>query len=123
MSTLYLILALAIAILAVIFALQNTAAVTLSLFVWQVSGSLSLVVLVTLVIGVLIGWLFATPSLIKSTFQGSDQRKRISELEKEVEKFKTSVETLQGRVKELEAEQSARQSVAADTSIATSSES
>lgn len=107
MSTLYLILALAIAVLAVIFALQNTAAVTLSLFVWQVSGSLSLVVLVTLVIGVLIGWLFATPSLIKSTFQGSGQRKRISELEKEVEKFKTSVETLQARVKELEAEQAA----------------
>lgn len=107
MSTLYLILALAIAVLAVIFALQNTAAVTLSLFVWQVSGSLSLVVLVTLVIGVLIGWLFATPSLLKRTFQSSGQRKRISELEKEVEKFKTSVESLQSRVKELEAEQAA----------------
>lgn len=112
MSTLYLILALVIAIIAVIFALQNTAAVTISFFAWEVGGSLSLVVLVTLVIGVLVGWLFVAPSLVKNSLQGSGQRKRITELEKEVEKFKTSVETLQDKVKELEAERAARQAPA-----------
>ncbi len=112
MSTLYLVLALVIAIIAVIFALQNTAAVTISFFAWEVGGSLSLVVLVTLVIGVLVGWLFVAPSLVKNSLQGSSQRKRITELEKEVEKFKASVETLQGKVKELEAERAARQAPA-----------
>lgn len=109
MSTIYLVLALVIAIIAVIFALQNTAAVTITFFAWEVGGSLSLVVLVTLVIGVLVGWLFVAPSLVKNSLQGSGQRKRIGELEKEVEKFKGSVETLQGKVKELEAERAARQ--------------
>lgn len=109
MSTLYLVLALVIAIIAVIFALQNTAAVTISFFAWEVGGSLSLVVLVTLVIGVLVGWLFVAPSLVKHSFQGSGQRKRIGELEKEVEKFKANVESLMGKIKELEAERAARQ--------------
>ncbi len=118
MSTLYLILALVIAIIAVIFALQNTAAVTISFFAWEVGGSLSLVVLVTLVIGVLVGWLFVAPSLVKNSLQGSGQRKRITELEKEVEKFKTSVETLQGKVKELEAERAVRQAPAPTPSLA-----
>lgn len=112
MSTLYLVLALVIAIIAVIFALQNTAAVTISFFAWEVGGSLSLVVLVTLVIGVLVGWLFVAPSLVKNSLQGSSQRKRIGELEKEVEKFKASVGTLQDKVKELEAERAARQAPA-----------
>jgi uncharacterized integral membrane protein len=78
MSTLYLVLALVIAIIAVIFALQNTAAVTISFFAWEVGGSLSLVVLV---IGVLVGWLFMAPSLLKNSLQGSGQRKRITALE------------------------------------------
>lgn len=108
MSTVYLILALAIAILAVIFALQNTAAVTISFFAWEVSGSLSLVTLVTLVIGVLVGWLFVAPSLVKNSFQGSGQRKRITALEKEASDYKASLEKLQGQVKTLESELAAR---------------
>lgn len=112
MATVYLILALVIAIIAVVFSLQNTATITISFIVWEVTGSLSLVLLVTLAIGVLVGWLFVAPSLVKHSFQGSGQRKRITELEKEVEKFKASVETLQGKVKELEAERAARQAPA-----------
>ncbi|GAB4493759.1 MAG: hypothetical protein Fur0016_30170 [Anaerolineales bacterium] len=107
MSTLYLVLALVIAIIAVIFALQNTAAVTISFFAWEIGGSLSLVVLVTLVIGVLVGWLFAAPSLVKNRFQGSSQRKRISALEKEVNEYKASLEKLESQVKTLQAELSA----------------
>ncbi len=108
MSTVYLVLALVIAVIAVIFALQNTAAVTLSFFAWKVSGSLSLVVLITLILGVLVGWLFVSPSLVKSSLQGSGQRKRILTLEKEVSEYKTSLEKLQGQVKALEAELAAR---------------
>ncbi|PWH11819.1 MAG: DUF1049 domain-containing protein [Anaerolineae bacterium] len=104
MATLYLILALLIAIVAVIFALQNTAAITISFFFWQVSGSLALVVLVTLVLGVLVGWLFVAPSLVKGSLQGSSQRKRIAALEKEVTEYKVSVEKLQGQIKTLEGE-------------------
>lgn len=113
MATIYLILALVLAIIAVIFALQNTAAVTISFFAWEAGGSLSLVVLVTLVIGVLVGWLFVTPSLIKGSFQGSSQRKRIAALEKEVSEYKASLEKLQTQVKTLQAELTAARNMPA----------
>ncbi len=113
MATIYLILALMIAIIAVIFALQNTAAITISFFLWEVSGSLALVVLVTLVFGVLVGWLFAAPSLVKGSFQGSNQRKRITALEKEISDYKINLEKLQGQVKLLEAELTAARAASA----------
>jgi lipopolysaccharide assembly protein A len=94
MATVYLILALVIAIIAVIFALQNTAIITIGFFVWKVTGSLSLVLLVTLAIGVLIGLLFLAPSAVKSSFQVSGHRKRITSLEKELADHKATVQRL-----------------------------
>lgn len=70
MATVYLILALVIAIIAVIFALQNTA------------------------IGVVIGFLFLAPSVVKSSFQVSGHRKRITLLEKELAEHKAKVQRL-----------------------------
>lgn len=81
MATLYLILALVISIVAVIFALQNSMLVTISFFAWKISGSLSLVLLVTLFIGVLVGLLVLAPSLFRNTLMVSSQRKRINALE------------------------------------------
>ena len=96
MAILYLILALAIAAVAVIFAWQNSAVVTIAFFSWNVKDApLSLVLLATLVIGILIGWLFAAPSLVKHTFRSSGQRKRLSALEKELEDHKTKISELQ----------------------------
>jgi uncharacterized integral membrane protein len=86
-----LILALLIAVVAVIFALQNTVTVTIAFFTWEATGSLSLVLLVTLLIGILIGWLFAAPSLLKHTFRASGQRRRIGLLELELEEHKTKL--------------------------------
>jgi len=94
MATVYLILALAIAIIAVIFALQNTAVVTIAFLLWKVTGSLSLILLVTLAIGVLIGVLFLLPSAIKTTLQASGQRKQLGALEKELAESKTQVQRL-----------------------------
>jgi uncharacterized integral membrane protein len=95
MAIVYLILALLIAVIAVIFALQNTMTVTIAFFTWEATGSLSLVLLVTLLIGILIGWLFAAPSLVKHTFRASGNRKRIGALEKELEDHKAKLSELQ----------------------------
>jgi uncharacterized integral membrane protein len=91
MAIVYLILALLIAVVAVIFALQNTATVTIAFFTFKATGSLSLVLLVTILIGILIGWLFAAPSLVKHTFRASGQRKRIGALEKELDDHKVKL--------------------------------
>ena len=56
-----LILALAFAIVAVIFALQNTAVVTVTFFSLSFEGSLALVILVVVAVGILIGVLVMAP--------------------------------------------------------------
>ncbi|NTW54084.1 MAG: LapA family protein [Chlorobaculum sp.] len=84
-----------IAGLAVVFALQNSMLVTISFFQWTVTGSLSLVLLATLAIGVLIGLLVLAPTLLRKTFKSSSQRKRIDALESEVSQHKAKVAELQ----------------------------
>jgi putative membrane protein len=95
MAIFYLIVALLIAVVAVIFALQNTLLITISFFAWKVTGSLSLILLVTLAIGVVIGLLVLAPSAIKNTIQVSGHRKRIGTLEKELDEHKAKVAELE----------------------------
>jgi putative membrane protein len=76
-----LILALAIAIVAVIFALQNTAIVTVTFFSVSFEGSLALVILVAVAVGILIGALVMTPGSIKNRLANVRSRKKISSLE------------------------------------------
>ena len=95
MATLYLIVALVIAVIAVVFALQNSLTVTITFFVWKVTGSLSLVLLITLAIGAVIGMLVLAPSAIKNSLAVSGHRKRIGALEKELDEHKAKVAELQ----------------------------
>jgi uncharacterized membrane protein YciS (DUF1049 family) len=76
-----LILALVIAILAVFFALENTAMVTVSFFGYAVSGSLALFILVALGIGLLLGVLIMAPGRIKSGLSNRRSAKKINSLE------------------------------------------
>jgi uncharacterized integral membrane protein len=95
MVILTLILGFAIAIVAVIFALQNTATVEVAFFTLHVTGSLALVVLVTLAAGILIGILVMTPSLIKRSISISSHRKKIKGLEKLLDEHKTKLEEIE----------------------------
>ena len=95
MATVYLIFALVISVIAVVFALQNTMVITISFLAWKVTGSLSLVLLITLAIGAVVGLLVLAPSTIKNTLAVSGHRKRIGALEKELDEHKTKVAELQ----------------------------
>ena len=95
MATVYLIIAFVIAVLAVIFALQNSMTVTISFLAWEVTGSLSLVLLITLAIGALIGLLFLAPSVIKNSISASNGRKRVGALEKELDEKKIKIAELE----------------------------
>ncbi len=83
-----LILALLFAIPAVIFAVQNTMTVPVVFFTWKIEGSLALVVLIALAVGVLIGLLVMTPAVVKRSISLSGQRKKIAGLEKELDDHK-----------------------------------
>jgi len=82
---------------AVIFALQNTAIVAVSLAAWQVEGSLALVLLVTLGLGVLIAGLISSPAMISRQWATVRLRRQVVELEQDVIK-------LQKRITELNTE-------------------
>ena len=96
MAVVYLILALLIAVVAIIFAWQNSIVVTIAFFSWKIEEApLSLVLIATLLIGIVVGWLFAAPSLVKHTFRASGQRKRIGALEKELDDHKAKLGEMQ----------------------------
>lgn len=83
MKTAYTVLVLLVAIVAVVFALQNSAAITIMLLGWSLSGSLSLFLIVTLAIGFLLGILSMAGALFKRGRLVSGLKRQIASLEKE----------------------------------------
>lgn len=98
----FLILALIIAIFAVIFALQNLAAVTITFLGWSVHASLALVLLVALAVGVVISLLVSLPGSVRGKWSASGQKKRLTALETERDSYKQRAETAEKDVKDLE---------------------
>jgi GGDEF domain-containing protein len=77
---LYVISALVIAFLAILFALQNTNLVTIQLFIWEYRQSLALILLGTLAIGVLIGILISFPAILRRNFKAARIQKQADHL-------------------------------------------
>jgi lipopolysaccharide assembly protein A len=94
---LFLIVGIVFAIGAVMFALQNNAAVTVVFAIWRFDSTLAVVLLVALALGVLISALVSTPSVIKWQWAGTRLRRQVASLEDD----KASLER---RVRELESE-------------------
>ena len=78
---LMLILGVVFAIGAVVFALQNNVAVVVSIALWQFEGSLALVLLVALGLGVLIAGLLSSPTVIRGQWTASRLRHQVAALE------------------------------------------
>jgi putative membrane protein len=81
---LMLVLGIVFSIGAVVFALQNDVAVTVNLIVWQFEGSLALVLLVALGVGVLIMGLLSSPAVIRGQWTTLRLRHQIVDLEREL---------------------------------------
>jgi lipopolysaccharide assembly protein A len=77
----FLFFALVIAVLAVIFAVQNNDPTTVSFAVWKYNGSLALVLLVAVAAGSLISFFVSLPSNLRTRWTIRQQRKKITELE------------------------------------------
>lgn len=86
-----LVLALAFAILAVIFALENAVMVTMSFFGREVEGSLALFILLAVGLGIVIGMLVMVPSTIKHSLELRNNRKKIDGLEKSLDEQKAQI--------------------------------
>ncbi len=80
-----LITAIVIAIIAIIFALQNNILVTVRLIFWDLPyANLALVLVLTIIMGIVIGLLFLAPGIYKRNQTISAQKKRIAELERDI---------------------------------------
>ena len=79
----FLIAALAIAILTVIFALQNTIPVLVTFMFWKFEGSMALVLMLTFALGVLVSLMVSTPAMLKRRSANSTQKNKIQEPESE----------------------------------------
>jgi len=78
---LQLIVAIIVAILAVVFALQNAVPITVSFLTWRFESSLALVLLITLALGILMSLLVSVPSMVKTRKMISSQKKKIRDLD------------------------------------------
>ena len=76
-----LIISLAMAILAVVFALQNNAPIALNFLTRSFQSSLAVVILVAVAAGVLASYLAALPGMIKLKWHLRSARHRVAELE------------------------------------------
>jgi lipopolysaccharide assembly protein A len=81
---LMLILGIVFAIVAVLFALQNNILVAVSFAFWQFEGSLALVLLLALGLGVLITCLISSPSVIRRQWANGRLRRQAADLERQV---------------------------------------
>ena len=80
-------LALILALLVTIFAVQNNAVTTIKFLFWSVEGSAALVLMITLVLGIIIGALLMAPGSVRN-------RLRIHELRRKVEALQGQVSSL-----------------------------
>lgn len=109
----FLILALLIALVAVVFALQNLIPVTVTFLAWDFNASLALVILITLLLGVLIGYLATVPGAIRGKIAANAQKKKWQAAEDNSAKMQMRIDEAEKRVanaeqKAIEAEASVR---------------
>lgn len=98
----FIIIALVIALIAVIFALQNLPMVTVTFFLWHIDASLALVLLVALAVGVVISLLASLPGLVRGKWTTSGQKKKLAALETERNMLRQKADEVEKEVRELE---------------------
>ncbi|MFQ5922038.1 MAG: lipopolysaccharide assembly LapA domain-containing protein [Anaerolineales bacterium] len=75
--------ALILALLVTVFAVQNNQSITISFLFWSIEGSLALVLMTTLVLGIAIGVLLMAPGSVRSRLQVEGLQRTVRSLEQE----------------------------------------
>lgn len=79
---LFLIFSILLAIVASLFAIQNSVPVTVAFFNWRFEGSLAIIILLSTLVGILMSSAILLPLLLKRNWQLRRSRNRLSEIEK-----------------------------------------
>jgi uncharacterized membrane protein YciS (DUF1049 family) len=81
---LLIVLALLIVVAIVLFALQNSAIVTISFLFFHYDGSLALILVLVFSSGLLAGLLISIPSLFRKSSDLREQKRRVKQLEQSI---------------------------------------
>lgn len=93
----FLFVALVVALVAVMFALQNVVPVTIAFMTWTFEGSLALVLFVALIAGALVSVLASVPAFVKGRWAAASLKRRIAALEAELEDTRLKLEAARTR--------------------------
>lgn len=74
--------------LSVVFVMQNTAVITITLFAWQLTGSLAVVLIMAILAGILITLLMILPESIDTFLKYRKFEKEIKRLEEDLRRQK-----------------------------------
>lgn len=86
-----LIISISVLLITVIFTLQNAVATEIKLLFWNTEASLSLILFITLAIGILSAIIALTPHLLSLRSTISKQKKTIEKLEKDIQSRKQGI--------------------------------
>ncbi len=98
----FLLISLVIAILAIVFALQNALPVTLTFLVWQIDSSLALVLLAAVAAGILVSFLATLPSLVRGGWTTSSQKRQLKRLEAQIADYQEKLAKAESQLVEKE---------------------
>lgn len=87
----------AIALFAILFALQNPTLVLVNFFVWQFQNPLALVILVTLAMGLLAGILLSMPAIVRRSWRIGGLKKQLEILGRQLQEREQEVSRQQQR--------------------------
>jgi len=79
----FFVVALILALLVTLFAVQNNQPITITFLFWSIDGSLALVLMVTLVLGIVIGVLLMAPGSFRNRLQVGGLQRSVRSLEQE----------------------------------------
>lgn len=99
-----LLVALTISVLALIFAIQNTATVTVSFLFWDAQSPLTIVLLIALGVGAIVTALAMLPGQIRGKWSNFSKGRQISDIEFELSRYQSELEQAQASVDQLAAE-------------------
>ena len=95
------IFSLAVAVLAVMFSMQNTETVLLKFFIWEFHSPLAVLMLISLTIGAILTTLLTIPGWFRSKKTNSRHHKEVVELEDSLAKYRTDLIDTQNKNKDL----------------------
>lgn len=84
----------------IVFALQNSQTVMVTFLGWGFEGSVAFIVILALLAGIIISWLMAVPSLIKSMLVESSLKGNNKSLRSELDLHKQKLAETEGKLAE-----------------------